>query len=251
MLKDRIQNSLTVDFDPPLIADEKHYSVRDYGRPIMGGVVYALAYSALIGIPMIFMGGLLAAWVVAVVAAIMVIDMAATMGIAACIHHRIFVHRLRKYGPSYYNTEIEVDTPPAEAFELCLAATSDLPKSKIVKMDEKAGTMLVSIKGNFWITVDRQLTLRVRQKDHSQSVISIDPSIKLTSFRRRFMRLIWGDKWYPLIFRSDVNWNRKILNQVTTYIQSVPNWDHRYEQPELMDHGYINDMNEMNEKSAA
>jgi len=244
MLMQRIQTSLKDDhFNPPLITDEKYYSVRDYGRPILAGAAYAIAYSALIGVPLVLLGGPIAAWVLAVVATLLIGEMVLTMGVSAFIHHRVFVHRLRKYGPSYYNSEIEVETPPAEAFELCLAATSELPKSKIVKMDEEAGTILVAMKGNFWVTVDRQVTLRVRQKDHSQSVISIDPSIKLTPFRRKFMRLVWGDKWYPLIFRSDINWNRKILNTVTTYIQSVPNWDHRYEQPEIMDHGYADEMN--------
>jgi hypothetical protein len=154
----------------------------------------------------------------------------------------VFLHRLRTYGPQFYSTEITVDTPAAEAFELCLAATSDLPKSKIVGMDEKNGTIMVSMKGNFWITVDRQVTLRVRASGADKSIVSVDPSIKLTAYRKKLIRLIWGDKWYPLIFRSDVNWNRKIMASITSYIESVPNWDHRYDQPELMDHGYSDDM---------
>jgi len=243
MFMQRIQTKLDDDFNPPLITDEKHFSVMDYGRPIWAGIIYAIACSALIAVPLLLTAGLIGAWVLAIIAPLLIVEMVFTMGLSAFIHHRFFVHRLRKYGPSYYNCEIEVESPPAEAFELCLAATTELPKSKIIKMDEKAGTILVAIKGNFWTTVDRQVTFRVRQKDHSQSVISVDPSIKLTAFRRKFMRLVWGDKWYPLIFRSDINWNHKILNTVTTYIQSVPNWDHRYEQPEIMDHGFTNEMN--------
>jgi hypothetical protein len=223
-------------FDPPLEAREDLLSVRDYLRPMGGGVVYAILCSLLFTFPLVATVNFVPLLVAFAISSILIVEMALIMGLSAFIHHRVFLYRLRKYGPRFYSTEITVDSPAAEAFELCLAATSDLPKSKIVGMDEKNGAIMVSMKGNFWITVDRQVTLRVRPFGTDKSIVSVDPSIKLTPFRRKLIRLIWGDKWYPLIFRSDVNWNRKIINSITGYIESVPNWDHRYDQPEPMDH---------------
>jgi hypothetical protein len=244
MLKALCAGGKSAPFDPPLVLDEKHYGLRDYWRPMQGGAAYAALECLLIS-PLLLTGNIVALWIFTAIAAFIVLETMLIIGVSAGIHHRVFVHRLRKYGPAYYNSEITVDAPQAEAFELCLAATSDLPKSKIVSMDEKEGTLLVTLKGNFWTTVDRQVRLKVRgsKESHLQSIISVDPSVKLTPFRRKIMRLVWGDKWYPLIFRSDVNWNRKILNSVTTYIESVPNWDHRYDHPEIVDHGFLEEMN--------
>jgi hypothetical protein len=229
-------------FDPPLIAREDLFSARDYLRPMAGGAVYAIICSVLFTLPLVLSASFIPLLIAFAISAILIVEMSFMMGLSALIHHRVFLHRLRKYGPQFYSSEVTVDAPAAEAFELCLAATSDLPKSKIVGLDEKNGAIMVSMKGNFWITVDRQVTLKVRPFGTDKSIVSVDPSIKLTPIRKKLIRLIWGDKWYPLIFRSDVNWNRKIINSLTAYIESVPNWDHRYDPPELMDHGFTAEM---------
>ena len=230
-------------YDPPLEAREDLLSAGDYLRPMAGGAAYGLLCSILISLPLMLSLSFLPMMIAAAVSAILVTEMAFVMGVSCLVHHKLFLYRLRKYGPQFYSTEMTVDSPCAEAFELCLAATSDLPKSKIVGMDEKKGIIMVSMKGNFWITVDRQVTLKVRPFGTDKSIVSVDPSIRLTAPRRKLIRMVWGDKWYPLIFRSDVNWNRKIITTLTQYIESVPNWDHRYDPPELMDHGFVSEMN--------
>jgi hypothetical protein len=229
--------------EPQLITREDWYSPRDYVRPVIGGAVYGLLCGIVFSGPLLLATGFMSALISFGLTAVLVTEMAVVMAASAFIHHQVFVHRLRKYGPQFYSSDIAVDTPAAEAFELCLAATSELPKAKIVGMDEKKGTIMVTLKGNFWITVDRQVTLRVKAADEGKAVISIDPSIKLTPVRRKLIRFIWGDKWYPLIFRSDVNWNRKIIDSVTNYIASVPNWDHRYDPHEMMESAFTEKLN--------
>jgi hypothetical protein len=252
-------NTLTAlaqsDFNPPLDARPDLFTPRDYLRPMFGAALYGACISTFFTLPLISVPHPISLMIAMGIASIVIFEMAFIMGMSVFIHHCLFLHRLKQYGPRYYNTEITIDSPAPEAFELCLAATSDLPKSKIVRMDEKNGTIVVALKGNFWVTVDRLVTLRVREVDEEvsvpvnggeegpdtgngsstagsareKSIISIDPSIKLSRARQKMLRMIWGDKWYPLIFRSDISWNRKIIDSVSTYIASVPNWDHKYD----------------------
>lgn len=229
--------------EPPLDARLDLYTARDYLRPMAGGAVYAIICGSLFCLPIAVTAGPWGMMIAFGVACGLIAEISGMMALSALIHHQIFLHRMRKYGPQFYSSEVSLETPAAEAFELCLAATSELPKSKIIGMDEKKGTVMVSLKGNFWITVDRQVTIRVKSVDDGKSTISIDPSVKLTRFRRNLIRLIWGEKWYPLIFRSDVSWNRKIMASVVEYISSVPNWDHKHDPQELIDSAFKEKLN--------
>lgn len=95
------------------------------------------------------------------------------------------------------------------------------------------GIINLRVKGNFWVTVDRAVQISIsRDLDASEgsprSKLCIDAQVRLTKFRTAMIRSVWGEKWFPIVFRTDLNLNNKILDNITEFIQSVPNWDHKH-----------------------
>jgi hypothetical protein len=229
---------VNVDFnEPQLEAREDWYQPRDYLRPLVGGAVYGFCYAMVCSflLTLLFDYPLMPALALI---CIVTVEMALLVPISAFIDHQTFLGRLRKYGPQFYRSETTLAMPKAESFELCLAATSELPNSKIIGVDEKKGTIVVSVKEVSWIDADWHVTIKIKPTGDSTSIISVDPSRKQTPYRRNLLNLVWGEKWTPLIFRSgrrDGEWNRKIINSFTEYLESVPNWDHRYDPHEMLE----------------
>ncbi len=201
----------------------------DYGRPLIGAAVFGLVLSCLVSTLAIFVGGpILSAMIFVLCLVIYSIQFPLAILASAALHHALLMYRMRKHGPAWYLRQRELDLPQAEAFELCLAACAQFERSRITNYDEKKGIIHLQIKGNFWITVDRTVALVVKTKGPHTSVLYIDSKVKLTRFRSKLIQLTWGAKWHPIVFRTDRNLNYKVMNTITNFIDSVPNWDHRH-----------------------
>lgn len=201
----------------------------DYGRPLIGAAVFGLVLSCLVSTLAIFVGGpILSAMIFVLCLVIYSIQFPLAILASAALHHALLMYRMRKHGPAWYLRQRELDLPQAEAFELCLAACTQFERSRITNYDEKKGIIHLQIKGNFWITVDRTVALVVKTKGPRTSVLYIDSKVKLTRFRSKLIQLTWGAKWHPIVFRTDRNLNYKVMNTITNFIDSVPNWDHRH-----------------------
>ena len=201
----------------------------DYGRPLIGAAVFGLTLACLVSTIALVLGGpLLSAMFFVLCLAIYSIQFPLAILISAALHHALLLYRMRKHGAVWYLRQRELDLPQAEAFELCLAACTQFERSKITEYDDKRGLIQLQIKGNFWITVDRSVTLMVKERGPHSSALYIDSKVKLTKFRSKLIRLTWGEKWHPVVFRTDRNLNYKVMNTITNFIDSVPNWDHRH-----------------------
>lgn len=201
----------------------------DYGRPLIGAAVFGLVLSCLVSSLAIFVGGpILSAMIFVLCLVIYSIQFPLAILASAALHHALLLYRMRKHGPAWYLRQRELELPQAEAFELCLAACTQFERSRITNYDEKKGIIHLQIKGNFWITVDRTVALVVKAKSPHTSVLYIDSKVKLTKFRSKLIQLTWGAKWHPIVFRTDRNLNYKVMNTITNFIDSVPNWDHRH-----------------------
>ena len=111
---------------------------------------------------------------------------------------------------------------------------------------KKKGTIVVSVKETALIAADWLVTIRVNSAKDDTSVISVDPSRRLPTSRKKLVSFVWGEKWTPLVIRSgrrDGEWNRKIINLFTTYLESVPNWDHRYDPHEMLEQVFAEKLN--------
>jgi len=198
----------------------------DYLRPAFGITVYLTCYLGLVAaISSIFSPKVSLYFLMGGLSGSLAVIPLFVAGIG--IYHYSWRRRLRR-DPDAFSQHIDLKIPPAHALELCLAAIGQLPKSKIEGLDERKMMIAVRCKGNFWITVDRTILLQVQPINVNESRITASSKITLTRLRTAFIKLIWGPKWYPIIFRVDVNKNKKLLDQVATYIRSIPNWDHSY-----------------------
>lgn len=195
----------------------------DYVRPFLGGLMVGVIYFGLVLLPFL-------KWPVIYLAGVVAfsIPMVLTFMISACVHHAVWVYRLKKYGQEAFETFHDLEMPLEEAFELCLAATTQLKDSKIERCDQSRGVIQIRVKGNFWITVDRLVEIAVQRVTSNKVRVKVASVIKLTAGRTYLIEKTWGKKWKPLLFRTDAGKNKKLMNALVTYIQSIPDWDHKY-----------------------
>lgn len=206
---------------------------RDYLRPMLGAFLFGAGVAAIVSCFGLVMGpgGSLLLFLFCL--AVYTIQFPITFFISAVVHHQVYLHRLRKYGPEWFVRDHIVEMPQAEAFELCLAACGHIPRANIVAYDDNHGWIKLRVKGNFWVTVDRTVKISIERdneapEDKPRTRLCIDAKVRLTKFRTHLIKLVWGDKWYPIVFRTDRNLNSKLLDSITEFVHSVPNWDHRH-----------------------
>ncbi len=139
--------------DLPILNPE-HIQPQDYLRPLIGATIYALVFTApgtliglLMGLGFSRLISMQFGFVTTVVGMLL---------ISAMIHHYVWWRRLKNHGARAFISYEDLEMPLEEAFELCLAATTQLPKSKIEAFEEKKSIELL-VKGNFWLTVDRMV----------------------------------------------------------------------------------------------
>ncbi len=207
------------------ILNPDHIQPQDYLRPLIGATIYALVFTApgtLIGLSMglgftRFMS--MQFGVVAMIVGLLLIS--------AMVHHAVWLRRLRNHGASAFISYEDLEMPLEEAFELCLAATTQLPNSKIETFEESKCIEL-RVKGNFWVTVDRMVEIKFESLAENKTRVLVDSAFKLTRARTLLINKIWGPKWTPIVFRLDVRKNKQLLQQITDYLQRVPQWNHKY-----------------------
>ncbi len=110
------------------ILNPDHIQPQDYLRPLLGATVYALAFTApgtLIGLSMGL--GFTRFMSMQFGVATMIVGL---LLISAMVHHVVWLRRLKNHGASAFVAYEDLEMPLEEAFELCLAATTQLPKSK-------------------------------------------------------------------------------------------------------------------------
>ncbi len=198
---------------------------QDYLRPLLGATIYALVFTApgtLIGLVMGLGSARLMNMQFGIVAMIV-----GLLLISAMIHHFVWWRRLKNHGASAFISYEDLEMPLEEAFELCLAATTQLPKSKIETFEELKCIEL-RVKGNFWVTVDRMVEIKFVRLGENQTRVVVDSAFKLTRARTFLINKIWGPKWAPIVYRLDVRKNKQLLLQITDYLRRVPEWNHKY-----------------------
>ncbi|HNB24560.1 MAG TPA: hypothetical protein PKZ32_19220 [Candidatus Melainabacteria bacterium] len=210
--------------DMPILNPE-HIQPQDYLRPIVGATIYAMVFT----FPMtMFALGLgvspfrLLSFQFGVVSTII-----GTLLISAMIHHFVWWRRLKNHGASAFVAYEDVDLPLEETFELCLGATTQLPKSKIETFEE-GKTIQLRVKGNFWVTVDRMVDIKFQSLGENKTRVIVDSAFKLTPARTFLISKIWGPKWTPIVFRLDIRKNKEMLMQITDYLRRIPEWNHKY-----------------------
>lgn len=216
-------HELTV-IDLPILNPE-HIQPQDYLRPLVGATIYALVFTVpgtLIGLSL----GLGYARLINVQMGLVAM-ITGMLLISAMIHHFVWWRRLKNQGASAFIAYEDLDMPLEEAFELCLAATTQLPNSKIETFEE-AKCIQLRAKGNFWVTVDRMVDIRFQQLSQNKTRVIVDTSVKLTAARTFLINKIWGPKWSPIVFRLDIRKNKEILTQISDYLRRVPEWNHKY-----------------------
>lgn len=214
------------------LSSPSHIRPIDFLRPACGGLTYATAYSmmcVLVASPAVLqVAPPLSSMLLLMWAITMVTSITGVFLLSAVVHYLVWQHRLKQEGTAAFARSFEVEMPFESAFELCLAATAQLRRAQIEQLDDEKGRILLRVKGNFWLTVDRQVDISVQRIDVNRSRLVIASVAKVTKLRDKLFYLIWGQKWYPIIISTDINFSRKILNQLVAAVQAVPNWDYKH-----------------------
>ena len=198
---------------------------QDYMRPLIGATIYALVFTApgtLIGLSLGFGFTRFMSMQFGIVAMIV-----GLLLISAMVHHYVWWHRLKEHGSSAFIAYEDLEMPLEEAFELCVAATTQVPKSKIETFEESKCIEL-RVKGNFWMTVDRMVKIKFERLGENRTRVLVDSAFKLSRARTFLINKIWGPKWTHIVFRLDARKNKQLLLQITDYLRRVPQWNHKY-----------------------
>ncbi len=207
------------------ILNPDHIQPQDYLRPMVGATIYAMIFTVPFSLHWLSLGmGSYRLLSMQLGFVAMIVGMLLT---SALVHHFIWYRRLRKHGAKAFIAYEDLDMPLEEAFELCLAATTQLPKSRIETFED-GKCIHVRVKGNFWVTVDRMVDIKFDRVGENKTRVLIDSAFKLTPARTFLISKIWGPKWTPIVFRLDVRKNQQLLAQITDYLNRVPEWNHKY-----------------------
>lgn len=198
---------------------------QDYLRPIIGASIYGLLatlpgtlMALSVGLPFYHIIGMQMG-VAALVVGILLIS--------AMVHHFLWWHRLKEQGAKAFIAYEDLEMPLEEAFELCLAATTQIPKSTIETFED-GKCINLRVRGNFWVTVDRLVDIKFDSLGEGKTRVIIDSKFRLTAMRSFLISKIWGPKWAPIVYRIDIRKNKQLLGQLTDYLQRVPEWNHKY-----------------------
>src|SRR5262249_11500379 len=111
--------------------------LKDYARPMLGGALYGATFGCLFGLMVMAQGCPFAVAWSSILGLAMVEGL--VFALVAWAHHQLWLYRLRKYGPAAFEQFVSLEMPRSHAFELCLAATCSIEKSKIDSLDDERG----------------------------------------------------------------------------------------------------------------
>ncbi|HEY9790082.1 MAG TPA: hypothetical protein V6D22_06780 [Candidatus Obscuribacterales bacterium] len=212
------------------ILSPNYLSVIDYFHPIVVSIAFdCTLFFAMASLYMIFhpeASSIL--WMLAtqVVCLLAIVD-AVGMGTAAAYYHFVWSKTLRDKGPSAFETCLEVPLTQHKAFELALAATTQIKDARISAADDAKGEIQVVSKNPWWQPADTCVDISVAERS-GKSQISVATYAALSPRRYRSMMFFWGRKWMPVLSSLDVRRNQQITRKIVDFIELTPDWDYHH-----------------------
>lgn len=202
----------------------------DFLRPTLGGFCLGLAYMTLVTLICILTdpGRASVAMIVGGSGAFMSALLYGAAGLlAALVNHWAWLHRLKRLGPPAYQRSFSLQIPRKQTFELCLAATGQLSKPKIVGLDEHRGEIRVLHSGPWWRSDNTYVDIHLRESLDGVTHVTLNAQSAVSDFRFAILKFMWGEKWLPLILTVGYHDRHgQLMDQVADYCLSVPNWNH-------------------------
>lgn len=160
-------------------------------------------------------------------ALILILEFPAILAVSDAIYR----FRLKKYGRDAFMREHKLPMTQAEAFELCLAAASQLPKSSLACADEEQGLIVARVKQNPLLRPDRDVYIALSETvagDQVETTVKVSTGPYHTKSGSIFMVSLLGNTFSKVPRPGMFNINRRMLDTISNYINSVPNWDHKH-----------------------
>lgn len=160
-------------------------------------------------------------------AIILILEFPAILAVSDAIYR----FRLKKYGSDAFVRQHKLPMTQAEAFELCLAAISQLPKSSLACADEEQGLIVARVKQIPLMRPDRNVYIALSETVESgqvETTVKVSTGPYHTKAGSIFMGSLLGDTFSKVPRPGMFNINRQMLETISNYINSVPNWDHKH-----------------------
>lgn len=204
----------------------------DYVRPALGGFAVGWVYMTLVSIICSLldpvragimlsvggMGALMSAWIYAFTAVI-----------AAVSVHSMWYLRLKRFGAPAFERRISVQIPSRQAFELCLAASAQVKNQRIIALNDKKGEIRVQTPPSSCFYEHSDIDIQLTETIDGVTHISITAQKAVTELRMQLLRLMWGDKWVPLILAvGNREQHEKVMDEICDHIRMMPNWNYAH-----------------------
>ena len=204
----------------------------DYLRPAVGGFIVGLLYMSIVSIVCSLldparaaimlsvgtMGAIMSAWIYAITAVA-----------AAGTVHCMWWHRLNKLGPNAYERRMSLQIPQKQAFELCLAASAQVKKQKILGLDDHLGEIRIQTPPSNLLYEHTNIDIRLTETIDGVTHVTMTAEKAVTRFRMALLRAMWGDKWVPLILAvGNRDQHEKAMDELADHMQSMPNWNYNH-----------------------
>lgn len=135
-----------------------------------------------------------------------------------------------KSGRHLFERQLSVQIPSEHAFELCLAAAAHLKNPRVTGFDEEHGYLRIVSEAPWWSTSEStQLDVHLQESIDGVTHISVVAQKALTNSRLSLLRLVWGDKWMPIVLTlPGTESSSKLMDQFVDFINAHPNWNYRH-----------------------
>lgn len=209
-------------FLPLQYLDPRFYSLRDYALVFLRGAAFGIA----LNFPLVVLGlaspNLMPVYLPCITMAACTLGIAfsaAAKGFQVAFSRAVAIH-----GIEAYLTYEDVNMPLARAYELCLAATAQIPRANIIHRIE-ARRICARVEGY----PDRTLVIRIDAIAKGVTRISIDCVKHVGLPQAVTIRSCWGAKFEQLILRLDDGFNAQLIQEIAAFIRDNPEWDYAYD----------------------
>ncbi|HIA50682.1 MAG TPA: hypothetical protein EYN91_01110 [Candidatus Melainabacteria bacterium] len=209
-------------FLPLQYLDPTFFRLRDYASVFARGAAFGIA----LNFPLIILGlvtpSLMPVYLPCMTTAACILGI--SFSAAAKGFQMAFSKAVSAYGIEAFLTYEDVRLPLAKAYELCLAATTEIPKASILECIE-GRRICVRVKGY----PDRTIVIRLDPLGRGITRIAIDSVKHLSLPQSIAIRTCWGTKFEQLILRVDDGSNAQLIEQIASFVRETPDWDYVYE----------------------
>lgn len=209
-------------FLPLQYLDPAFFKLHDYGLVFLRGAAFGIA----LNFPLIILGlvspNLMPVYLPCMTMAACILGIA--FSAAAKGFQMAFSRAVSIYGIEAYLTYEDVKMPLAEAYELGLAAISQIPQAKIIHCIE-ARRICARVKGY----PERTIVIRIDSIARGVTRIAIDCVKHVSLPQSVTIRSCWGAKFEQLILRLDDGFNAQLIEQIAAFIRENPDCDYAYE----------------------